>query len=572
MSAWNIDNTPVLKTNLADIMSEQYAYQIHNKELERLKQKDKNATVGVAVNPAALLPKEKEKNLNSEDLSEFEICDNKCDSDELIAQMLQMQFDSEYNQELRRIEQAKNKQSKVTISLEKFRRNSEDDYESNNISTELDEEDGSKEGDWDRFEKNKKMLDTIPRSGFMINGEGEMITKHDEELCGVRNACRVMSFPPEFATGDGAGFDMKLSNSVFNQLRTYSRRSATNSGSTKKNKMHDRKDHVSTAEIGVDGPTRLLLYKLINNEVLEQINGVISTGKEAVILHAKSCTDTEKTNANNLFRDNTQVPLCSSVQECAIKVFKTVLCEFKQRDRYIKDDFRFKDRFSKPNRDRIIINMWAEKEMLNLIRMQNVGIRCPQAILLKKHVLVMSFIGQNNNAAPKLKNAILSSKELESSYNEIVETMHKLYNEAKLVHADLSEYNILWHDSHCWFIDVAQSVEIKHPAALEFLMRDCDNVINFFSKKGLPDIYTKEQLFEYITSTNAEDYNATEFQRIDKRTSSEFCSKHQQYDYPFESAWEKSQLEHKKTNSADEISSEQDMHDEACGEGNENSI
>lgn len=29
--------------------------------------------------------------------------------------------------------------------------------------------------------------------------------------------------------------------------------------------------------------------------------------------------------------------------ECAIKVFKTTLNEFKNRDKYIKDDFRFKD-------------------------------------------------------------------------------------------------------------------------------------------------------------------------------------------------------------------------------------
>lgn len=34
-------------------------------------------------------------------------------------------------------------------------------------------------------------------------------------------------------------------------------------------------------------------------------------------------------------------------KECAVKVFKTTLNEFKTRDKYIKDDYRFKDRFSK---------------------------------------------------------------------------------------------------------------------------------------------------------------------------------------------------------------------------------
>ena len=50
-----------------------------------------------------------------------------------------------------------------------------------------------------------------------------------------------------------------------------------------------------------------------------------------------------------------------------LKVFKTTLNEFKNRDRYIKDDYRFKDRFSKLN-PRKVIRLWAEKEMHNLTR------------------------------------------------------------------------------------------------------------------------------------------------------------------------------------------------------------
>ncbi|XP_036341101.1 serine/threonine-protein kinase RIO3-like [Rhagoletis pomonella] len=245
--------------------------------------------------------------------------------------------------------------------------------------------------------------------------------------------------------------------------------------------MHDRKANVATAEAGVDAPTRLLLYKLINNQILEQINGIISTGKEAVILHANS----DAGYAENVNEYNRTI--CSPQllpKECAIKIFKTTLNGFKQRDRYIKDDYRFKDRFSKQNK-RVIINMWAEKEMHNIMRMQRVGINCPDVVVLKKHVLVMSFIGNNHNAAPKLKDARLSSWELSYAYEEIITVMHKLYNQAKLIHADLSEYNILWHDKKCWIIDVAQSVEPEHPSALELLMRDCGNIITPMNTKFL---------------------------------------------------------------------------------------
>lgn len=53
--------------------------------------------------------------------------------------------------------------------------------------------------------------------------------------------------------------------------------------------------------------------------------------------------------------------------EVVLKVFKTTLNEFKNRDRYIKDDYRFIDRFSKLN-PRKVIRLWAEKELHNLTR------------------------------------------------------------------------------------------------------------------------------------------------------------------------------------------------------------
>ena len=63
--------------------------------------------------------------------------------------------------------------------------------------------------------------------------------------------------------------------------------------------------------------------------------------------------------------------------------------------------------------------------------------------------------------------------------------MRTLYSECHLVHADLSEYNILWWQKEAWFIDVSQAVEPIHPSGLDFLLRDCTNIINFFSKRGL---------------------------------------------------------------------------------------
>ena len=53
--------------------------------------------------------------------------------------------------------------------------------------------------------------------------------------------------------------------------------------------------------------------------------------------------------------------------------------------------------------------------------MQKVGIPCPRVVLLKKHILVMSFIGKDQKPAPKLKDAVLSSNQFEKAYQQCVE-------------------------------------------------------------------------------------------------------------------------------------------------------
>ena len=44
------------------------------------------------------------------------------------------------------------------------------------------------------------------------------------------------------------------------------------------------------------------------------------------------------------------------------------------------------------------------------------------------------------------------------------------------MHADFSEYNLLWHENKVWVIDVSQSIENITFSGLEFLYRDCTNV------------------------------------------------------------------------------------------------
>lgn len=111
-------------------------------------------------------------------------------------------------------------------------------------------------------------------------------------------------------------------------------------------------------------------------------------------------------------------PVSVLPRECVVKVFKTTLSEFKQREKYIKDDYRFRDRLGNKH-IRKYIHLWAEKEMLNLMRMQKAGIPCPEVISLKKHILVMSFVGKDHRPAPKLKDAVLKEADCIIAYKQV---------------------------------------------------------------------------------------------------------------------------------------------------------
>lgn len=152
-----------------------------------------------------------------------------------------------------------------------------------------------------------------------------------------------------------------------------------------------------------------------------------------------------------------------------------------------------------------MVRVWAEKEIRNLLRIKNAGVRCPAPHLLRSHVLIMEHIGAEDGwSAPKLKDIYLSEAETTNLYRECLLIMWKMYHKARLVHADFSEYNILYHNDHLVVIDVSQSVEHDHPNALLFLRKDCFNITKFFKKRGL-SVLTVKELFSFITDLNISD-------------------------------------------------------------------
>jgi len=150
---------------------------------------------------------------------------------------------------------------------------------------------------------------------------------------------------------------------------------------------------------------------------------------------------------------------------------------------------------------RSLVYTWAQKEFKNLQRASNVGVRVPKPIAVSKNVLIMEFIGEEGVSAPLLKETILQKPR--EIYQKLLTYVKKLYQEAKLVHADLSEYNIMiWKDEPVLF-DFSQAVLLEHPMANKFLQRDLENLYRYF--RGLDvTVLSQEEMYRWVTNAKSQ--------------------------------------------------------------------
>ena len=128
----------------------------------------------------------------------------------------------------------------------------------------------------------------------------------------------------------------------------------------------------------------------------------------------------------------------------------------------------------------------------------------------------MEFLGEQGWPSPRLRDASLSEKRMREAYVQTVVLMRRMFQRCKLVHGDLSEYNLLWHRNEVYMIDVSQSVESDHPSALDFLRKDVANVNDFFRKGASLNVMSTRQLFDFTISITIEDTPEAESQALDK--------------------------------------------------------
>ena len=234
----------------------------------------------------------------------------------------------------------------------------------------------------------------------------------------------------------------------------------------------DQSKKKAVIESVFDERTVFHVNKILVNGPLKRIEGIISAGKEANVYLAYDLDG----------------------KEVAVKIYKIDSNTSRWMKKYIIGDPRFK---KIPHNVSKIIFLWASKEFKNLKRAYKVNLRVPKPLFIRNNILIMEYIGFESIPAPVLKD-IKNPKEPVNLFNEILHFIKLLYQKAKLVHGDLSEFNVLYHNQSPVVIDVSQAVSIQHPKAEVYLVRDIKNIFRYFDKLGVETPDPKDFYYDVI--------------------------------------------------------------------------
>ena len=225
---------------------------------------------------------------------------------------------------------------------------------------------------------------------------------------------------------------------------------------------------------------------LITHSYTDRDAGVLKSGKEAeVFLVERESADGSCLLAHKRYRP--RYPKMGELRELgfskgtiyrADKVYRAGW-NLKQRDR------RAVDMGSRHGHE-VSSHMWPSNELAMLQRAWRAGASVPYPVSRTDDGVLMEFIGERDQAAPRLASAQLSGAEVRSARDQLTHTLRAMSSVA-VVHGDLSSYNILWWQGRLVLIDFPQAVDARtNVHAPDLLQRDVNNVAEWFGRQRTP--------------------------------------------------------------------------------------
>lgn len=145
----------------------------------------------------------------------------------------------------------------------------------------------------------------------------------------------------------------------------------------------------------------------------------------------------------------------------------------------------------------VAAGQWAIHEWGALCALWSAGVPVPYPVQVDGTEILMEFIEVDGGAAPRLAQVRPPRSVVEGYYEQLREAMSILARR-HVAHGDLSPYNILAQGERVVIIDLPQVVDIVgNPNGVDFLLRDCRNVCQWFVSRGL-EVDAEELLAELL--------------------------------------------------------------------------
>jgi RIO kinase 1 len=128
---------------------------------------------------------------------------------------------------------------------------------------------------------------------------------------------------------------------------------------------------------------------------------------------------------------------------------------------------------------------WQAHEWTTLGKLHNAGVTVPPPVEQIETGYRMAFIGDGDQAAPRLTDVDLDVVTARRVWREVQREIRRMLD-AELVHGDLSAFNVLWWHERPVIIDFSQAVDaVTHPAARDLLRRDVERTAGYFRRQGV---------------------------------------------------------------------------------------
>jgi RIO kinase 1 len=219
------------------------------------------------------------------------------------------------------------------------------------------------------------------------------------------------------------------------------------------------------------------LETCVDEGLIDEIHWVVKSGKEATVYLCEAAIDGEASLiAAKVFR-STQVR--GFANDAAYRSGRMRGSEHRREARAISGKTR-------AGRE-MVFNSWVSDEYATLRLLHAHGADVPAPIAQRGNIVLMEYIGDDDEAAPTLAQARLTATEAEPLLARLLWNVELMLSLDR-VHGDLSPFNVLYWDGRPRIIDFPQAVDARfNPNASELLDRDVDRICAFFARLGVPN-------------------------------------------------------------------------------------